>query len=233
MKTIKQLISLSLFALSSTLLLAQVENIELKSFDRIDIATGVEVEILQGPPRAEVRMIKGDFSDLVVKVRDSELTLKFKSQNWGWNNGNRKAKIKVYTDRGLKSLEASAGATVYSDLDFEVDVFKVSVSSGASAELGIEAEKVKAKASSGATLHIEGSTTRLVVDASSGATLNAKKLNAESVDADASSGASITVWASEDISANSSSGASVKYKGNPPSKDLSASKYSGGSIRKL
>lgn len=235
MKPIQQLFSICLFALSSTFLLAQVENLDLKTFNKIDVATGVEVSIYEGSPRAEISMIKGDREDLIVEVSGSELIIKFKSKSWGLisGNNNRKAKVKVYTGTYIKSIEASSGASVYSDLTFEADKFSVDASSGASLAIGVEADKVDAEASSGASLSIDGTTRELDVDASSGASLNAKKLEAKSVEAEASSGASISVWATKEIEADASSGASIRYRGNPSDTNLSPSKYSGGSISKI
>ncbi len=235
MKSIQQLLSICLFALSSTIILAQVESLELKTFDKIDVATGVEVSIVEGSPKAEINVIRGDRDDLIVEVSGGELMIKFKSKNWGLNSGNnnRKAKVKLYTSSKIRAIEASSGASIYSDIMFEADKFEADASSGASVAIGVEARTVDAEVSSGASLSIDGSAKHLEADASSGASLNAKKLKAKSVEADASSGASVKVWATDDIEASASSGASIRYRGEPSNTDLSPSKYSGGSISRM
>ncbi len=235
MRSIQQLLSIGLFALSSTIILAQVESLELKTFDQIDVAAGVEVSIAEGSPKAEINLIRGNRDDLIVEVSGGELTIKFKSKNWGLasGNNNRKAKVKVYTSPNIRSVQASSGASIYSDLMFVADKFEADASSGASVDIGVEAGAVDVEASSGANLSIDGAAKYLEAGASSGASLNAKKLEAKSVEAEASSGASVKVWATDDIKASASSGASIRYRGDPSNTDLSPRKYSGGSISKM
>ena len=233
MNLFKQLLSISLFALSSSIILAQVDNIELKSFNKLDIATNVEVEVLEGAPRAEINVVRGNREDLLIDVSKNELAIKFKNKKWGFLSGGSspKAKIKVYTNQPLRYIEASSSSSVYSDFVFEVDKFVAETSSSATIDIIVSANKVSADASSSSTIIIEGTTNRLVVDASSSADVKAKKLRANEVEADASSSADVTVWASKELSASSSSSSSIRYKGDPANKDISSN--SSGSVKKL
>ena len=232
MKTINQLFSICVFALSSTLVLAQVDNVDLKAFDKLDIATNVEVEVLEGAPRAEINMVRGDREDLLVQVNGDELLIKFKNKKWGlFNGGNPKAKIKVYTNRPLKYIEASSSSLVYSDLVFKVDKFEADASSSATIEVAVDADKVTAEASSSSEIVIDGTTDDLSIAASSSADIKAKNLKANYVKAKTSSSASVTVWANEKLTAKASSSSSIKYKGDPANKDVSSN--SSGSVKKM
>jgi len=228
-----KILTLCLFAFFSATLLAQVETLDLATFTSIDAAAGVEVSIHEGDSKAEINLIRGNREDLVVESKSGRLKIKFKSKKWGFGSNNRKAKIKVFTNGAIESVEASSGASVYSDITLNSDKFYGGASSGASISLGLEARSVELDVSSGASLSVDGTANYVNVDASSGASLNAAKLEARDVKADASSGASVKVWSTESIDADASSGASIRYKGNPKDKKISAGKYSGGSIREM
>ncbi len=74
--------------------------------------------------------------------------------------------------------------------------------------------------SSGSSVTIDGTTTNAVYDSSSGARIDAKFLIASIADADVSSGGNISLHATKKLKADASSGGSIKYKGNPASKNI-------------
>lgn len=228
----RNLILLILVSTSAMNLFAQNDSQTLEAFWELDAATGVDITIYKGEPRAEVTMIKGDRDDLIIRSKGGVAEIRFKSQNWGWNGGSRKAKIKLYTD-DLSAVEVSAGADVYSDEVFRSKKFQGEVSSGGSLSLEVEANSVDVEVSSGGSCAMEGDTDELRVEVSSGGSFSGRKLAADKVIADASSGGSAKVWVKEELEAEASSGGSVKYKGEPKYVELDASKYSGGSIKKI
>ena len=46
-------------------------------------------------------------------------------------------------------------------------------------------------------------------------------------------GGNAKVWATDSLEASSSSGGNVRYRGNPSEKDISSSKWSGGSAKSM
>lgn len=210
-------------------LTGQSDSKKLPSFSSIDIATGVNITMYQGEPKADYTVKKGDVEDLIIEVRGNTLHIKFKSKNFGWTS-NRSADIDLYGG-SLNTVEASSGACFKSNFTFTVDDFELDASSGSSVTTMVECRDMEVDISSGAAVRVSGSTESLGVSASSGASYKGVDLQANSVDADASSGASIKVWATNSIKGEASSGGSIKYKGEPSKKDLDPNKMSGGSIR--
>ena len=186
----------------------ETREFDFDTFDRIDIAAGMEAEITVGGAQSvRVETDRGDFSDLIIRVENGELYVKrdWKGRGWG-----RKPKYRVFaTVADLNGVEASSGSSVeargVSGGDFEADV------------------------SSGASVSLEGSCDEIDAEASSGASLDARDLTCAAAEADASSGASISVHASEKVDAEASSGASVTVYGGPT--DVRSDKSSGGSVR--
>jgi hypothetical protein len=83
--------------------------------------------------------------------------------------------------------------------------------------------------SSGADIELSGTAETVDADASSGAGIDAEDLVAETVTAAASSGASLSVHATASLRAEASSGGDIDVSGNPASRDVDES--SGGDVR--
>jgi len=210
------------------------ETRKLDNFTSIKVSGGISVELLKGKPSADIEVIKGELDELVTEVKRGVLHIKFdKKGMFNWSSGNRKAHMKVRGDLNLESIDASAGSYIGSEETIESKEIDIDASSGGKIELAIDCYNASCNASSGGHLRLNGVAESLAVDASSGGHYNGKNLKSESVDVDASSGGSASVWATKSIKANASSGGSVKYKGDPRSKDIDVGKYSGGSVRKM
>lgn len=210
------------------------ETRQLDDFSEIKVSSGISLELIKGRPSAEIEIHKGELDDLVTEVKGDVLHIKFEKKGvFNWNSGNRKAHIKVSGSLNYSSINASAGAYVGSEEIIRSEKINVNSSSGGKIELEIDCSDAICDASSGGHLRVGGIADSLKADASSGGHFSGKKLKSKNVDVDASSGGSATVWATEFIKANASSGGSVKYKGNPKSKDVKTGKYSGGSVRQL
>jgi hypothetical protein len=150
---------------------------------------------------------------------------------FNWGNKTSAEFVVYYTN--LDGIEVSSGSTLTAENEVASQNMEIEVSSGSTCKIELVAEKVDVEVSSGSTLMLRGETDALSVEVSSGSTFNGQDFKAERVDVEASSGSTAKVWALRQIEANASSGSSIKYKGNPSKKDLSAGKYSGGSIKEM
>ncbi len=221
------------FLLLITSLFSQRVTQELEEFNSLDVATGVEVNLRQGEPRADINVKKGNIEDLIVEVNGSELKIKFKNnRGWNWSSGSRHAKIDLYCG-DLKSIETSSGASVESDFIMSTKHFSADASSGSTISISVESNSFTADVSSGSVVEVDGVTDELEVDASSGASFRGVRMKAKEVNADVSSGASIKVWSTDKFEGGASSGGSIKYKGNPKYTNIDSGKWSGGSIVKI
>lgn len=129
----------------------------------------------------------------------------------------------------ITALESSSGADLIAQNVIEAEKLEVEASSGSDIELEVNAREVYADTSSGADIKISGKTETLYADASSGADIRARRLEAKSCTANASSGSDIDVNVTESLIADASSGADISYSGNP---NVQKTKSVSGSVRK-
>ena len=143
----------------------------------------------------------------------------------------RKATRNVYVSMPeITKIAASSAADVKTETLISSKNLTLDASSGADMEVKIEAENLTCEASSGADIDLTGTCKTANIHASSGADIDAKELNSDTVIANSSSGADISVSVNKDITANASSGADITYYGNPEKTDINTS--SGGDIDK-
>jgi hypothetical protein len=225
------ILSMILF-LSCLTLFSQDEVRTLSDYHALEVAGGISIDLHQGNPRAEITILKGDLENLKTVIKSGELRVYFDNKKWGRSNGNNKAKIDLYFN-SLDEISVAAGATLQCDELLHADDFDADASSGSRMELNIEARSITSDVSSGASLTINGETKELDIDVSSGGAFNGTGLKSKKVNADASSGGSAKVWATESIDADASSGGAVRYKGEPTKENLSPSKWSGGNVSKI
>ena len=224
-----------LFLALSISIFAQDDVQTFDSFKKVEAATNVEVELIKSNEhKAEIWIEEGDLEELKIEQFGSRLKIKWtdRAKIWRGDNHKRKAKIKLYY-KELTAISVSAGARVNSRDMIKADDFEIDASSGGHMNLEVKANTVDADVSSGGSAEIEGSTGRLVVDASSGGLFRGQDFEATRVKARASSGGNAKVWATDSLEASSSSGGNVRYRGNPSERDISSSKWSGGSVRSM
>ncbi len=147
------------------------------------------------------------------------------------NIGHSKAQNVYVTFKELNNVEASSGAEVTGNSVIKSENLSLKSSSGAELKVEVFAKNLSAKTSSGADLVVSGKASSLNADASSGSELNAKELLVLNCDAEASSGAEVSVNVKEKLDTHVSSGGSVNYYGNPLS--VNSNKSHSGSVNKM
>ncbi|MEM8506257.1 MAG: head GIN domain-containing protein [Bacteroidota bacterium] len=113
----------------------------------------------------------------------------------------------------VDALETSSGADLVAQNTISSEKIELEASSGSDLEVEVDAREVVAETSSGADIRVSGRTDMLYADASSGSDIKARGLLAKRCNADASSGADISVNVSESLVADASSGADISYTG--------------------
>ncbi|MDG2450196.1 MAG: DUF2807 domain-containing protein [Saprospiraceae bacterium] len=206
----------------------EVRNLE--EFSKLSVATGINLVLVPGDKNsAEIEATNIDLDDVLTKIDGNKLIVKVK----GWNiNFNKKRKVKIdvtltYTD--LKQVSASSGASLNSSHTLTNEHLDLHASSGASMELDIEGNQVEASASTGAFIKLTGECNALEAIVNTGAGIKSSGLEAATVEAKASTGSEIQVWATESLFAKANTGGEVRYKGDP---DVRKKKGTGGSVRK-
>lgn len=195
-----------------------------QEFNAVAASGGLEVIIEQGSERAVI--VEAD--DNLQEHIKTEVTGKELKISSDVNIGSSGAKKVIVKLPAIESIEASSGSNVKSRNTLKNKSINLATSSGSSMEVTVDAKDTTCKSSSGSGLNVSGKTEKLETDSSSGSTLNAKELSANDVNAEASSGSSISVNPLQSLSAKASSGGSVKYVSTPNKLDKKIS--SGGSV---
>lgn len=202
----------------------------LDNFAGLSVGGDIKVELIPSTQyKAEIKMIRGEESDLVSEVKAGTLNLKIKNKSF-WGRNKTKAEITLYYV-SLEEVDASAGCSIRALQPIKARSLQLEASSGSHANLNIEVQKIMGGASSGATLTITGKAQDVVLEASSGATVDADGMECASASVDVSSGAHLEIWATKKLTADASSGGSITYKGEPEELNKKGVS-SGGSVRK-
>ena len=204
----------------------QSETREVGKFSGVKVAEGIDVFLKQGD-REQVRVeVSGtDPSNVITEIAGSYLKVHMKDGRY------RSVDAKVYvTYVKLNNLSASSAGSIFSDGTIQSDAMDISASSAGSIEVSIDAGTVEVSSSSAGEVELKGRVNKISMDASSAGEIDGYDLEAKDVVAEASSGGSAKLNATESLRGKASSGGSIRYRGNPDRLDTNSS--SGGSVRK-
>lgn len=204
----------------------QTEERDLEAFTGVKAAEGVDVFLTKGDKeRVKVEVTGTDPSNVITEISGSYLKVHMKDGRY------RSVDAKVYvTYVDLDKLSASSAGSIFSEGTIKTRLMDISASSAGSVEISIEANSIEVSSSSAGDVELKGKATRINIDASSAGEIDAYDLEAEEVDARASSAGSVKIHAKESLHAHASSGGSIRYRGNPDRSDTNSS--SGGSVKK-
>lgn len=201
---------------------------EVRTFTGVDVCCSIDVEIRQGDrQRVEIEAESNVMPYLRAEVVGGRLDIGFRKNV---NLGNVR-QIRVYiTMAELDYLGANSSSKIKTVGEFSGKDIDLDASSAGRIECAFNGRKAELEASSGGRIELRGRGETVEAEASSGGRANAGKFMAESGDADASSGGSVSVSISEALEAEASSGGSVRYSGEP--RNVNADSSSGGSVRR-
>lgn len=208
------------------LLAQETETRELDAFTGVKAAEGVDVFLKQGDKEwVKVEVTGTDPSNVITEISGSYLKVHMKDGRY------RSVDAKVYvTYVTLDKLSASSAGSIFSEGTIKARQMDVSASSAGSIEITIEATSADVSSSSAGDVELKGKVREITLNASSAGEIDGYDLEADEVDADASSGGSVKINVKESLEARASSGGSIRYRGNPDSSNTNSS--SGGSVKK-
>lgn len=220
-------------------------------FSGINVSTGVNVVFKQeSPTNVKVIADADKLQYIITKVEngvlkvyvDNKGTKNLKFKNLSVNiSSPRMDNIKVSSGANFNvvnaikennlAIDVSSGANVKGD--FKIDnTLDIGTSSGANIRAGVTAGTITVKASSGSNTAIEGRADSGIIDISSGALCKADDLRLNNLEAEATSGANLSVNVSAKLKVKASSGGIVKYKGRPEI-ESNINKTSGGALKPI
>lgn len=193
-------------------------------FSKIKVQQGIVVELAQGTDQSIAVTADDNIQDLIeTKINNGTLTISAKESY----NSSTSPRVAV-SAKTIEALTASSGSEIKSVGQLSSTNLDVKSSSGSTIKIDVEADDLSLDSSSGSTINAAGKALKLETAASSGSTINAKKLLANDVFAQASSGSSTSISPILSLDGKASSGASVNYHQNP--KTIKVEESSGGSV---
>ncbi|GAB4534694.1 MAG: hypothetical protein Tsb0010_14880 [Parvularculaceae bacterium] len=185
---------------------AEVRVLERPAFDEIEVARGVELELVMGDTQSiEIEGDSDDFDRLYVEVEDGKLEIRSRGVSLFGRSPKFRARV---TATALNGLYVNTGAEAQAT--------------------GVDAVDFRLAASTGGYAEISGRCDALEADVSTGGEIEAEAFECRMADADASTGGHMSIYASDTVEADASTGGSIVVYGNPQSVDRDRS--TGGSI---
>jgi hypothetical protein len=212
--------------LAISVLAQESETREVGSFSGVKAAEGIDVYLKKGDKELVKVVVEGtDPSNILTEISGSYLKIHMKDGSY------RNVDAKVYvTYVNVDKLSASSAGSIFSEGAIEARTMHISASSAGSVDVTIDAGSVQVSSASAGDIELKGKVRNITVDAASAGEIDAYDLEAEEVEAEAASGASIKVSVKESLEAKASSGGSIRYRGNPDRSNTNSS--SGGSVKK-
>lgn len=202
------------------------ERIRNKHFTKINAAQGLNVNLSQGETTLVTVTTDANLQDLILtEIKDDVLHIHCKSKIRLANAKTIDVQLKA-----LNAISTSSGSSVKTNATIVTDSLNIKTSSGSLVQLDITANSLHCKSSSGSLLKISGNAKSITAKTSSGSALKAQALKTEQAHVTASSGSSLKVNATTQLTAKASSGASIRYSGSPSL--IEKEKSSGASINK-
>jgi hypothetical protein len=211
--------------ISASPVFAESRTLDTGEFTAIQVATGIEAEIVVGGPLSVVAEAPGasDFNDFRYQVTGGKLEVWYDwtiFQLFGPRDREMMLTITVPTLTEIVGTTAS-----------RVDVrgptgneLRVEATTGAAVEIaGAQAATYALSSTTGSTLTIEGSCDRASVEVTTGSSLRAENLACSEVTAEATTGGHLTITATESVSGEATTGASITIHGSPQVNHLATS----------
>ena len=198
-----------------------------ESFSEVKGSAGLDVYLTEGSENKIIVEADENLLDIIeTEINNGRLNITAKQ-----NIGRSKSKKVHVTYKELDEIYASSGADIIGNSVIKSEKITLDASSGSDIDVEIFAKEVIVETSSGADIHVTGKATLLMASSSSGSQINAKELIVINCNADASSGANITVNVKEKLSTEATSGGNIRYYGNPSAVSNDASRS--GNVRKM
>lgn len=220
-------------------------------FSGIQVSTGVNLVFKQESPTSVKVIADADKLQYIVTRVDNgvlrvyvdnkgEKNLKFKNisvnvssprmDNIKASSGSTFTTVNSVKENNL-TIDASSGSVVKGKFNISNNT-NVEASSGTNVKVEVNSKNLVFKGSSGSDTSIQGQAGNATFDVSSGAIFKGEALRTNQAEAEATSGASVSINVVDKLKAKASSGGLIKYKGNPEiTSDIS--KMSGGSLKQI
>ncbi len=204
------------------------ETRNVSAFTKVNVSTSINVDVQQGP-QTEVVVEADDnlIKYIETKVEGNELKIRLKNVSI---RNHATIKVHIIAPQFDGFVAAASAEIVGKNTITSTSKINIEASSSAKIDLQLDAPSVSVNASSSADITASGRTKEVEVDANSSASVELNKLLAETVTAEASSSATIDVFASVKINAKANSSGDITYTGGAT--DVAKTENSSGTVTK-
>ncbi|MBS7255590.1 head GIN domain-containing protein [Flavobacterium branchiicola] len=196
-------------------------------FKNISVSNAIDLVIEQSDS-TEIKVEADDNlqKEIITKVENGTLVISCKFNSYR-NVTMKKVTVKMPK---IEKIEASSASSVHSKNVLTGENVQLEASSAASMDVNVESDNIALDSDSGSSINITGKALKVKTSVSSGGSIEATKLLANDIDADASSGGTVSVHPIVSLKAQASSGGNISYDITP--KTIEKSQSSGGNINK-
>ncbi len=207
---------LSFSSLGAVLQATAQREYTLNPFEVLSVTGNIQVALEQGDVDRVVLETHGIPEDeITVKVDQGVLKLRVINSIW-YKDETIIARV---TYRKLRSINAMAGAEVYSNEVISTERLEVKAGSGANVDLAVEVTSLDAKATEGGELYLKGITDTQRASVATGGQYEGYDLKTKTTYVKASTGGVAEVNVTDYLEATANTGGSIQYGGNPAEKD--------------
>lgn len=194
-------------------------------FKNVSVSNAIDLVIEQSDS-TEITVEADDNlqKEIVTKVENGTLIIECKFNSFR-NITMKKVTVKMPV---IDKISASSAASVQTKNTIESENIALEASSASSMQVNIESDTISCESESGSSININGKALKVKTSVSSGGSIDATKLLANEVDAEASSGGTVSVHPIVSLKAQASSGGNINYNNTP--KAIEKQTSSGGSI---
>jgi hypothetical protein len=222
----KKFFAVVLTCLSINIYAQQTETRNIGSFTGVKAAEGIQTYLKKGDKESvKVEVTGAEPSSIVTEISGSYLKIHMRHGNFKHVN----AKVYV-TYVNVDKLSVMSAGSIFSDGVIHSEEMEIGASSAGNIKVEIETSTVNASASSAGNIELKGKAKSAIMESASAGEIDAYNLEAENVEAEASSAGSVKTSVTKSLEASASSGGSIRYRGNPDRNNTSSS--SGGSVKK-
>lgn len=194
-------------------------------FKNVSVSNAIDLVIEQGDVTEIIVEADDNIQkEIITKVENGTLMISCKAGSFR-DITMKKVTVKMPV---IAKLKASSASSVTSKNLLQGQELTLESSSASTMNLQLEFDTISLDSSSASTINAEGKALTISTTASSGSSINAKKLFANEVHAEASSGAEIGVHPIVSLNAKASSGSSIRYDIAP--KEIHKTENSGADI---
>lgn len=194
-------------------------------FTKVSASNAIDVVIIQSDSTEIVVEADDNLQkEIITTVENGTLIIKCKRGSFR-DITKKKVTVKMPT---IEKLEASSAASISGKGIIQGQDINIEASSASTIDVNVEYDDITSESSSASSIKLEGKSLKIRTSASSGSTINARKLFANEIQADASSGSNIIIHPIVSLKAEASSGGSINYDSTP--KTIEKTSNSGGSI---